>query len=289
MKGLGIFVSLLQKIYGENGYYLPWSEDARLLFGRQVGEPVGLLDEVLNGLLRRSLFNKRVFESFAVLTSHGVQARFLNALIAMKRTRVQLITEYLLIDPSDYIDKIEVELIIPEETLLIPEETPLIPEETPLIPELSTREESRDEKKGKERKGKERRGEKRHTSSQVCADDVCEFEPVSNLLRDRIQKKRQQKITEKTIQSWNRTVRLMVEKDKRNPDDIVKLINECHDMPVNKGGFTWADNILSMDTLRLKWNEGRIYVGMNAAKSNSFTITDLQAMKERYAGRCNED
>lgn len=57
----------------------------------------------------------------------------------------------------------------------------------------------------------------------------------------------------------------MVERDGRNLADIKALINECHDMPPRPGsGFTWAEQIRSMATMREKWNEGKISIGMNA-------------------------
>lgn len=92
------------------------------------------------------------------------------------------------------------------------------------------------------------------------------YTPISELLKKRILEKRQQKVDDNTIRKWNNAIRLMIERDNRNEADIVTLINECHDMPKTKSGFTWADNILSMDKLRERWNEGKIYVGLNSNK-----------------------
>ena len=38
LKGFGIVVKLLQKIYGGEGYYLEWTNEVGLLFSRHVGE-----------------------------------------------------------------------------------------------------------------------------------------------------------------------------------------------------------------------------------------------------------
>jgi uncharacterized protein with gpF-like domain len=96
------------------------------------------------------------------------------------------------------------------------------------------------------------------------------FLSCSELLKKRVLEKRQQKITDKTLKDWSNIVRLMTERDDRTLDDIKSLINECHDMQPSPSGFTWADNILSMGKLREKWNEGKIFVGMNKNKGIIF-------------------
>ena len=88
------------------------------------------------------------------------------------------------------------------------------------------------------------------------------------LLIKRVLERRQIKVTDSLKKKWLTTVRLMVIRDKRTAEDIKTLINECHDMQPNRG-FTWADNILSMDKLRLRWNEGKIYIGMVNKDTNS--------------------
>ncbi len=105
----------------------------------------------------------------------------------------------------------------------------------------------------KEIKGKEIKVKEIDISHREC----------STLLQTRILEHRQQKITESTIEDWDDVVRLMVERDKRSIEDIKKLINQCHDMQPNKNGFTWRDNIRSMQTLRMQWNDGKIFIGMN--------------------------
>jgi len=88
------------------------------------------------------------------------------------------------------------------------------------------------------------------------------FLNLARLLQSRVQERRQQKITDETLNKWGNDVRLMVSRDSREMGDIEKLINECHDMPPSPSGFTWANNILSMGKLRQRWNEGKIYIGM---------------------------
>lgn len=100
LKGYAVYMKLLERIYGGEGYYIEWDKDERLLFASFVGEPGDLVGEVVNGLLRRGLFNQTVFESSGVLTSRAIQDRYLNAVT--RRERVELISDYLLIDINDY-------------------------------------------------------------------------------------------------------------------------------------------------------------------------------------------
>lgn len=124
----------------------------------------------------------------------------------------------------------------------------------------------------------ENENENRNDNAIKYEDENIKYTPISEHLKKRILEKRQKLITEDTIVKWNNTIRLMVERDKRNTEDIKTLIDECHDMPKNKSGFTWANNILSMDKLREQWNDGKIYIGMNA--TNSFTAQDAKKQME---------
>jgi len=102
------------------------------------------------------------------------------------------------------------------------------------------------------------------TTLETETKTIPEHRAITELLLKRILEIRQIKISEKKKFEWDKEVRRMIERDKRSPEDIIKLINECHDMePDPKTGFTWRTNILSMSTLRLRWNEGKIGLGMN--------------------------
>lgn len=100
----------------------------------------------------------------------------------------------------------------------------------------------------------------------------------SLLLKSRIQEKRKAVIDDLKLLKWDNVVRLMIEKDKYTQKEIIDTINACHDMQPNRGGFTWADNILSMATLREKMKEGKIYPEMN--KNNDFGNRSQTAQKQ---------
>lgn len=81
-KGVIVAIRLLCKIYKTNGYYYQWGEDECLLLSRQLGDGFApsLVKEILAGLIRRSFFDKGVFDRSGILTSAGIQRRYLEAI-----------------------------------------------------------------------------------------------------------------------------------------------------------------------------------------------------------------
>ena len=99
LKGFAIVVKLYQKIYGGFCYYCEWNEDSLLLFMSENGvssrDEKNLINEVVAACIRRNIFSEKLFIEFGILTSFGVQKRYLNAV--SRREKVELIKEYLLI------------------------------------------------------------------------------------------------------------------------------------------------------------------------------------------------
>ena len=98
LKGFAVFVKLLQRIYGENGYYCEWTQDSELLFMSENGVDSGclqLLREIVSACIRRNIFSERLLKEYGILTSSGVQKQYLKATV--KREVVDLKKEYLLI------------------------------------------------------------------------------------------------------------------------------------------------------------------------------------------------
>ena len=98
LKGFAVFVRLLQKIYGEHGYYCEWTQDSELLFVSENGLNSGslqLLRDIVSACIRRNIFSDRLLKEYGILTSCGIQKRYLKA--AAKREVVNLKKEYLLI------------------------------------------------------------------------------------------------------------------------------------------------------------------------------------------------
>ena len=108
LKGFAIVVKLYQKIYGGFGYYCEWNEDSLLLFMSENGvssrDEKNLISEIVAACIRRNIFSEKLFNEFGILTSYGVQKRYLNAV--SRREKVELIKEYLLISVSKNQDNV---------------------------------------------------------------------------------------------------------------------------------------------------------------------------------------
>ena len=113
IQGVYIFILILNEIYRTSGYYKQWDHDDCLLMSANAGVDggcsPGLIDEVVQGLVRRSLFDKRVFDSFDVLTSPEIQRRFLR-IVGNSRDSIPMIKEYFLLDMSSRKDITEATL-----------------------------------------------------------------------------------------------------------------------------------------------------------------------------------
>lgn len=100
-KGVLIVIQLLCSIYKENGYFSTCDPDDCILVADTVGCgcDANTIEEVVQGCLRRSIFDRGVFEAFGVLTSRGIQRRYLRASGA--RDNIDMIQEYWLLDIDD--------------------------------------------------------------------------------------------------------------------------------------------------------------------------------------------
>ena len=80
LKGIVITIRLLTLIYRQ-GYYITWNDDEAFLLAKSVGDNVtaSLVSDVVQELVKRGFFNKELFNSFKILTSRGIQERYLEA------------------------------------------------------------------------------------------------------------------------------------------------------------------------------------------------------------------
>lgn len=93
--GFAVIVKLFQKIYGGLGYYCEWDKDVGLLFAQEVGQGYSLVSEIVRSCLRRGIFSKEMFERHGILTSKGIQERYLRAV--SRRVGEKILAEYALV------------------------------------------------------------------------------------------------------------------------------------------------------------------------------------------------
>ncbi|MFL0197315.1 Lin1244/Lin1753 domain-containing protein [Clostridium sp. WILCCON 0269] len=95
LMGFGVVIKLLMKIY-KHGYFYEWTEKQQLLFSKRVNVDSNLINVIINDCVKWELFDKNAFESYKVLTSRGIQKRYLEAV--GRRQKVKIYKEYLLLD-----------------------------------------------------------------------------------------------------------------------------------------------------------------------------------------------
>ena len=89
-KGILILISLLALVYKNNGYFYKWDNDDCYLMSDGVGCGCSpeLIQEVLQGCIRRSIFDDGVFNMFGVLTSKGIQERYIKAVTERRNINI---------------------------------------------------------------------------------------------------------------------------------------------------------------------------------------------------------
>ena len=100
-KGMYLLDYLLCDIYRQYGYYAIWDKSKCFLVsdGAGCGCTPDFVAEFVAGCIRCSFFDKRVFDMFGVLTSAGIQRRFMRVL--KNRDIFYVKTEYFLLDTSN--------------------------------------------------------------------------------------------------------------------------------------------------------------------------------------------
>lgn len=91
---IAVLIDLLSNIYRDEGYYMQWDDDICFLVADKVGTSEASVSEVVKKALQVEFFNQELFKKYKILTSRGIQSRFLEA--ASRRKEVTLYQEYLL-------------------------------------------------------------------------------------------------------------------------------------------------------------------------------------------------
>lgn len=83
-KAITVYTLLLCIIY-RDGYYTRWDEELPFIISELSGYDEAYIQEVIKCCLTVGLFNKQLFESDKVLTSKGIQERYININKSCKR------------------------------------------------------------------------------------------------------------------------------------------------------------------------------------------------------------
>lgn len=148
-------LKLLCLIYKNKGYYLDWNADQALLLAKSMAIKTTLIEEIITELVKRDFFDKGLFKSFSILTSHGIQTRYLAA--SERRKKVEIITEYLLADTRHY-SRIKIEFLDVNRHAVNADKNPIDADINAVNDDIGTQIKSK-ETKSKEIKSKETKSE----------------------------------------------------------------------------------------------------------------------------------
>ena len=102
LPGFAIVVMLWQRIYGEEGYYIEWNEDYGRLFALENNTDYDIVSKVVDECIKRGIFNQEKFQKYSILTSKGIQERYL--MMTEKRTGIKILDEYAVLNaPSELV------------------------------------------------------------------------------------------------------------------------------------------------------------------------------------------
>lgn len=90
LEGYGAIVQLWKKIYKIEGYFTDWTEKNLLIFARNYGVDVDNLRRIVETAISEGIFDARLAKDEKVLTSAGIQSRFMRIVTDSKRKDIKI-------------------------------------------------------------------------------------------------------------------------------------------------------------------------------------------------------
>lgn len=140
--GFSIYFYLCQKAYASDGYFYRWSYTNSATTARRMGGGIGseTIRQVVGLCLQIGLFDKGLFDREGILTSRGIQRRYMAAI--QKRSFKEVDGKLWLLNEEES-----------EGVIVVPENSDSLPENAHSLPERATKESKVKESKVKESKG----------------------------------------------------------------------------------------------------------------------------------------
>jgi hypothetical protein len=254
--GLCVLIKLWQIIYSNN-YYIKWGERELLVYKTRINADINFINDVINECLKWGIFNESLYNKYGILTSKGIQKRFIEA--TQRRTEVEFIKEYLLIK--------DVEKLYPRkskngEFMVNVNIIGINDSNNEINDDFSTQskvKESRVEKSKVNRKYK-----------RLFVEDSIEFQLSKKLLDYILINNPNYKMP--NLQNWAQHIDYMIRLDKRTPEQINDII------VFSQEDSFWKSNILSTEKLRQKFDQ--LWIKKKNGKPKS-TFEILQAEYEK--------
>lgn len=233
-----ILINLLCRIYEDEGYYILWDDDMPFLIADFIGVREGSVDETVKKALQVNFFDVEKFNKYNILTSAGIQSRYLEA--TTKRKSIVLNREFLSININDVINRVNVTI-------------------------NSINEVDNEQSKEKESKVNESNivaadaADNNKNNKNTFTDDSVEIRLSKYLYSKILEIKPNQK--EPDYQKWAGYIDLLIRTDEESPNTIKNVIDYA-----TSDSF-WKSNILSTSKLRKQFS--RLEIQMNEKGGNN--------------------
>lgn len=106
LTGFGVVVKLLQKIYGQQGYYVEFTREVAFLFAKSIGLGGNVVLEIVKAAINRGIFDRTLYEKYQILTSEGIQKRYFS--IVSRRKNVTVRGDYLLLNVCNFAQNVNI-------------------------------------------------------------------------------------------------------------------------------------------------------------------------------------
>lgn len=117
---LGVLIGLFSQIYG-HGYYILWDDDQRFLLSRDLFFDEDYIQEIIDACLGIGIFDSNLYGEHQILTSRGIQQRYVLATTRRQMDNYPL--PYMYPDIKRKLMHTETELMLTETELMLTEST----------------------------------------------------------------------------------------------------------------------------------------------------------------------
>lgn len=255
--GFAIIIKLFMKIYSE-GYFYSWSKRQQLLFSRKVNADINIVCDVVNECINWGLFNQKLFKEYGVLTSRGIQKRYIKA--SERRKNIVIDKSLLLLSKEDIKGIKNLNIKVNVHVNSFNADNNKDNEHT-----MSTETPQSKVKESKVNKSKEEKDSmlptKVSNDSQSDVVSIADTDKeaqaykqqcldLAKLLRDKILERNPSfKLpADKELGKWAKSIDYMIRLDKRDPEQIRQIIL------FSQWNHFWKKNIRSTAKLRIQFD-----------------------------------
>ena len=105
-QSISVLICLLCYIYRDDGYFVKWDKDMPFLVAEELGIKEGAVSEVVSTAIGVGFFDGVMYEKYGILTSSGIQERYLFIMKKSRRKKVSFNRDFMLININDVINSV---------------------------------------------------------------------------------------------------------------------------------------------------------------------------------------